>query len=196
MNYDGLSSTPIQLRYDKMCQSFASLADMAINDDHQTHEVLEWIESKKQVLKTMGSSCGSAFQIASDSGASQHNSNLGIQDPKCSKRKGAPKKLRNKSSLESASSKAKGKRWTSGQSKLGENEPIVQANDQAMNEQMPAPISYSQLLMGDSDGHVFTQQGMTPNFFQSASMSVVFNGQGNGMPYHYPNAPYQHGANM
>ncbi|XP_022873788.1 protein FAR1-RELATED SEQUENCE 5-like [Olea europaea var. sylvestris] len=38
VDYDGLSSTPAQLRYDKMCQSFASLAEMAIWNDDQTHD--------------------------------------------------------------------------------------------------------------------------------------------------------------
>ncbi|XP_022871201.1 uncharacterized protein LOC111390397 [Olea europaea var. sylvestris] len=58
VNYNGLNSSPAQLRYDKMCQSFASPANM-IADDEESHALMEWIEREKQTLKMMKSISGS-----------------------------------------------------------------------------------------------------------------------------------------
>ncbi|XP_022883238.1 protein FAR-RED IMPAIRED RESPONSE 1-like [Olea europaea var. sylvestris] len=41
VNYDGLSSTPTQLRYDKMCQSFARLVNITADDENEVRSILE-----------------------------------------------------------------------------------------------------------------------------------------------------------
>lgn len=46
MNYDGLVSAPAQLMYDKMVKSFATLANLTIDDDVRSGAILEWIEAQ------------------------------------------------------------------------------------------------------------------------------------------------------
>lgn len=41
MNYNKLVSTPSQVRYADACQSFAVMANLATNDDSQTHAIME-----------------------------------------------------------------------------------------------------------------------------------------------------------
>ncbi|XP_022869242.1 protein FAR1-RELATED SEQUENCE 5-like [Olea europaea var. sylvestris] len=43
VNYDGLVSTPDQLRYDRMCEEFATLANIAAENEDQFREIVEWI---------------------------------------------------------------------------------------------------------------------------------------------------------
>ncbi|CAA2997928.1 Hypothetical predicted protein [Olea europaea subsp. europaea] len=75
-----------------------------------------------------------SLHLGSQSRASHDTGNGTIQDPKCSKRKGAPKKLRHKSSLESTSKKiktastsSKGQRSRAAKSNLRPNTPIVES---------------------------------------------------------------------
>ncbi|XP_022842001.1 protein FAR-RED IMPAIRED RESPONSE 1-like [Olea europaea var. sylvestris] len=41
VNYDGLISTPGQLKYDKMCQRFATLADLTAEDDAKSDAIID-----------------------------------------------------------------------------------------------------------------------------------------------------------
>ncbi|XP_022891883.1 protein FAR1-RELATED SEQUENCE 5-like [Olea europaea var. sylvestris] len=45
VNYDGLISTLWQLKYDKMCQRFATLADLTAEDDAKSDAIIDWIDS-------------------------------------------------------------------------------------------------------------------------------------------------------
>ncbi|CAA3021759.1 FAR1-RELATED SEQUENCE 5-like [Olea europaea subsp. europaea] len=195
-NYDGLSSSPAQLRYDKLCQSFASLANLVAEDDEESRQVMEWIDCKEQTVGLTRSIGGSnnlaqqASQIALDDGASHHFVKGSVQDPKYSNKKGVPKKLRRKRCLESNSSNAKshptlvkGRKTKAGPSKLGEVESISYS--------MQAPVSYSQLLMGAAESHAFTQQQMSPNFIPlDPTNAMLYGPVGNAMPNYYPHVPY------
>ncbi|CAA2959597.1 uncharacterized protein LOC111401257 isoform X2 [Olea europaea var. sylvestris] len=125
-----------------------------------------------------------AFHTALDDGASQHTISLeSIQDPKCSKRKGAPRKFRKKSPLESNSSKAKsrpnsvkGRRSEVGPSKLGKVQLLVQTCDQG-SYYMQAPVTFSELMLDGADDNVFAQQEMSPSFFPVAPPSDLLYSQ-------------------
>ncbi|XP_022873215.1 protein FAR-RED IMPAIRED RESPONSE 1-like [Olea europaea var. sylvestris] len=45
VNYVGLVSTPVQLMYDKMVKSFATLENLTCDDDAKSGSILKWIES-------------------------------------------------------------------------------------------------------------------------------------------------------
>ncbi|XP_022891144.1 protein FAR1-RELATED SEQUENCE 5-like [Olea europaea var. sylvestris] len=129
VNYAGLVSTPSQLRYDSMCQSFAGLADLAADDDGQTRAIIDWIESQCTVLTLTRTSTSTnvlahhTVQLGPQCNVSQNTLSGSVRDPLVSRRKGAPKKLRSKSPLESSLKKvkatltsSKGKRPNSSQS--------------------------------------------------------------------------------
>lgn len=59
MNYDGLVSTLGQLMYEKLCTSFALLADLATDDVVRATTLLEWIEDQCKEIMTSKSSSGS-----------------------------------------------------------------------------------------------------------------------------------------
>ncbi|XP_022852764.1 protein FAR1-RELATED SEQUENCE 5-like [Olea europaea var. sylvestris] len=155
VNYNELVSTPEQLRYDKMCQSFASLANMVADDEVESGAIVEWIEDQcKKRLMSSNVLSPHITLIASECGTSQGSGNSNIRDPVCANRKGAPKKLRNKSALESISNKGKGgsksmkeKRAKARPSNLRDTEPIIHATQQSQHS-MPIPLLYSQLLTG------------------------------------------------
>ncbi|XP_022888998.1 protein FAR1-RELATED SEQUENCE 2-like [Olea europaea var. sylvestris] len=113
VNYAGLVSTPGQLRYDNMCQAFSSVADLAADDEVRSRAVMNWIEVIKKELMMSPPSTGSnilshnTFQLPSQGTGSQNTVGGSIGDPKQSKKKGAPKKLRRKSPLETCSKKTK-----------------------------------------------------------------------------------------
>lgn len=96
-----------------MCEEFATLANIAAENEDQFREIVEWIRLQcKQIMGTRLSSQNSnisppTFLLGSQSKASHDIGSGHIQDPKCSKRKGAPKKLRKKSPLELGSKKSK-----------------------------------------------------------------------------------------
>ncbi|XP_022889311.1 protein FAR1-RELATED SEQUENCE 5-like [Olea europaea var. sylvestris] len=155
VNYNGLVSTPEQLRYDKMCQSFASLANMVADDEVESGAIVEWIEDQcKKRLMSSNVLSPHITLIDSECGTSQGSGNSNIRDPVCANRKGPPKKLRNKSALESSSNKGKGgsksmkeKGAKARPSNLRDSEPIIHATQQSQHS-MPIPLSYSQLLTG------------------------------------------------
>ncbi|XP_022888418.1 protein FAR-RED IMPAIRED RESPONSE 1-like isoform X1 [Olea europaea var. sylvestris] len=59
VNYDGLVSTPEQLRYDNMCEAFARVADLAADDEGRTRMIMDWIEFQSKELVMTKSSSGS-----------------------------------------------------------------------------------------------------------------------------------------
>lgn len=111
VHYDGLVSTPAQLTYDRMCKSFATLANMTTDDNEETRSIIEWIEKKTTTVMTTRSSGGSnvlpsrVVQVVVDCSSAHTPSSDNMQDTTCSKRKGTPKKLRKKSALESIKGK-------------------------------------------------------------------------------------------
>ncbi|XP_022843170.1 protein FAR1-RELATED SEQUENCE 6-like [Olea europaea var. sylvestris] len=103
VNYSGLVSTPGQLRYDRMCQAFATIANLAAEDEGQTYAIMEWIGVQEKELMSSRSVSGS-------------NVLLQLLDPNTVNKNGAPKRFRRKGSLELTSKKptapSKGKRPT------------------------------------------------------------------------------------
>ncbi|XP_022863478.1 protein FAR1-RELATED SEQUENCE 5-like [Olea europaea var. sylvestris] len=79
---------------------------IATNNEDRCCEIVEWIRSQsKQIMSTTQISQTNSvslpsLHVASQCTASQDTGNGNIQDPKCTKRKGVPRKLRKKSPLE------------------------------------------------------------------------------------------------
>lgn len=55
MNYDGLVSSPGQLRYDSMCKAFAEVADLVAEDEGRARAILDWIKLQAKELMTRNS---------------------------------------------------------------------------------------------------------------------------------------------
>ncbi|CAA3010842.1 FAR1-RELATED SEQUENCE 5-like [Olea europaea subsp. europaea] len=157
VNYDGLISTPGQLKYDKMCQRFATLADLTAEDDAKSDAIIDWIDSQCEELMSTnpGNSNILSPQTTQTSFYCEAPLDTGsgdIRDPECVKRKGAPKKLRKKSPLETMSRKfkastgsSKGKKKKVPSSDMGMVvAPILQSSHQ---QHMPLPFSYTNLLL-------------------------------------------------
>ncbi|XP_022880731.1 protein FAR1-RELATED SEQUENCE 2-like [Olea europaea var. sylvestris] len=113
VNYVGLVSTPSQVRYDSMCQTFDGLTELVADDDRHTRAIMEWIESQSKVLMLTGTSTTSnvlahhTVQLGTQCSVSQNTLSGSIWDPVVSRRNGVPKKLRSKSPLELSSKKVK-----------------------------------------------------------------------------------------
>ncbi|XP_022850810.1 protein FAR1-RELATED SEQUENCE 5-like [Olea europaea var. sylvestris] len=103
ITYDGWISTPDHVRYEKMCIAFAKLADLVAHNDSRSRGIMYWIE-----IQTNGCS-----MLKYTSVGSQRLDEVGmcasgiILDPKYTKSKGAPKKLRRKGCLEAGSRNSK-----------------------------------------------------------------------------------------
>ncbi|XP_022855422.1 protein FAR-RED IMPAIRED RESPONSE 1-like [Olea europaea var. sylvestris] len=149
--YADLSSSPTQLRYDKLCRSFTLLACKVVGDDKQSRQVMEWIECKEgtvttRLIRRNNNISRQPFQTMLDNRVSQHSGKGSVQDSKWSNRKGAPKKLQRKSYLEPKSKKATGHitsikdgRTKAGPSPVGEVESVRYS--------MQQPVTCSQRLM-------------------------------------------------
>ncbi|XP_022862384.1 uncharacterized protein LOC111382594 isoform X2 [Olea europaea var. sylvestris] len=94
---------------------------------------------------------------------------VNVLDPKTSNRKGAPRKLRRKSALESTSKKAKGtsnkskgKRLPPSRTDMEEATSVLQLSGRIEDSQ-PTQFSYSQLL-GDVQSQVCAQQLSSSTF--------------------------------
>ncbi|XP_022885642.1 protein FAR1-RELATED SEQUENCE 5-like [Olea europaea var. sylvestris] len=113
VNYEGLITTPGQLRYDKLCQSFAPLADLVADDESKVENLQKWIDHEYELVTASKSNIVSnvlsphGVLVPSQCGPSLETVTSGLRDPNCVKRKGAPKKFRKKSPLESNSKKGK-----------------------------------------------------------------------------------------
>ncbi|XP_022899212.1 protein FAR1-RELATED SEQUENCE 2-like [Olea europaea var. sylvestris] len=115
VNYDGLVSTPKQLRYGDMCRAFEEVADLAANDEGRACVIMEWIKLQRQdLMMSKKSGTGSnaiskhSFDHMDQCTDFQHHDSVTIRDPVASHTKGSPKKLRRKGLLESSSKKGKG----------------------------------------------------------------------------------------
>lgn len=105
INYNGWITTPGQLNYEKLCEAFTNVADLVADNDDETQKLLKWIESKANdlAISKLRSSCDRnlvsplSMQVKSDrvDDATQA-STCKVFDPKYTKTKGAPKKLRKK----------------------------------------------------------------------------------------------------
>ncbi|XP_022856718.1 protein FAR1-RELATED SEQUENCE 5-like [Olea europaea var. sylvestris] len=150
--YDGLVSSPAQLRYDDMCRAFSEVADLVANDEEWSSAVMDWIKLQAKELK---SSCGShPSHVISCGTDSQNRSGVNVLDPVSSKRSGAPRKLRRKGLLEltlkkakATSTSTKGKRPTGQHSTAEEVVSDVDASQQFLSL---TSFACSQSFMGDS----------------------------------------------
>ncbi|KAK9180305.1 hypothetical protein WN943_029513 [Citrus x changshan-huyou] len=109
-----------QERYEKMCNAFSEVADIASDDENSYKTVLDWIEKAMKDLpkqihcesvgktNTGGASCSSNKQINSESvertvidevSCSSNNVQLALNDPVVTRRKGRPPCLRKESSI-------------------------------------------------------------------------------------------------
>ncbi|XP_022865375.1 protein FAR-RED ELONGATED HYPOCOTYL 3-like [Olea europaea var. sylvestris] len=83
MYYDGLVSSPAQLRYDDICRAFSEVADLAANDKERSSAVMDWIKLQAKELKL---SCGShPSHVISCGMDSQNRSDVNVLDPVSSK---------------------------------------------------------------------------------------------------------------
>ncbi|XP_075515863.1 protein FAR1-RELATED SEQUENCE 5-like [Primulina tabacum] len=114
INYNGWITTPGQLNYEKLCKAFTDVAELAADNDDETQKLLKWIETKASdlAISKLGSGCGRnlisqlSMQVDHVDDATQV-STCKVLDPKYTKTKGAPKKLRKKGPLEKSSKKSK-----------------------------------------------------------------------------------------
>ncbi|XP_073138452.1 protein FAR1-RELATED SEQUENCE 5-like [Henckelia pumila] len=161
INYNGWITTPGQLNYEKLCEAFTSVADMAADNDEETQKLLEWIESKASdlAISKLRSGCvrtlvsPQSMQVQSDHVDDTTQASIAtckVLDPKYTKTKGAPKKLRKKGPLEKCSKKSKvlvksSKEKNFQPKNIEYNNVIIQPGVQnsVMNQ-----ISFSQQLMG------------------------------------------------
>ncbi|XP_022876959.1 protein FAR-RED IMPAIRED RESPONSE 1-like [Olea europaea var. sylvestris] len=108
IHYDGLISTPAQMRYDEMCQAFSEVADLVADDEARARAVMEWIKVQaKELILTKSSNGAHQNDVISHGSDSQNHFAVNVLDPILSKRKGAPRKLRQRGPLESSSKKVK-----------------------------------------------------------------------------------------
>ncbi|CAA2969224.1 FAR1-RELATED SEQUENCE 5-like [Olea europaea subsp. europaea] len=187
VNYDGLASTPGQLRYDDMCQAFSKVADRAADDEGRYCAIMDWIEIQNKELSLVKPSSGS--NNISQCTVPQDPMSGSVKDPKSSKRKGAPKRKRIKGSLEVSAKKSKvrsdrikGKRQTLRQSSMDDGVPEVLPPRQ--QHAMTMPFSYSQLLLANGVSHEFTQQVPSSTLIPPMTTNVIFNSQGPYLPHH------------
>ncbi|XP_052198368.1 protein FAR1-RELATED SEQUENCE 5-like [Diospyros lotus] len=121
INYSGWVSTPEQVKYDKLQSLFAKVANLVVDDEERTREVMEFLENQMNNTSISRRSISSdnnilsqgSVQIAFDCGEVARTSSNPILDPHCAKTKGAPRKLRQKGPLETNTIKrkaSKGKR--------------------------------------------------------------------------------------
>ncbi|XP_073300968.1 uncharacterized protein [Primulina huaijiensis] len=157
INYNGWITTPGQLNYEKLCKAFTDVADLAADNDNETQKLLEWIETKASdlAISKLGSGCGRnlisqlSMQVDHVDDATQV-STCKVLDPKYTKTKGAPKKLRKKGPLEKSSKKSKvsmisSKEKNSQPKKIQSSNVFIQPPDQ---NAVMTPLSFSQQLMG------------------------------------------------
>ncbi|KAL2465956.1 Protein FAR1-RELATED SEQUENCE [Abeliophyllum distichum] len=108
--------TPAQLRYDELCETLRKVADVEADDEEHCREITDWLEMKMINLKISNnkSSCGSNLisghslvQATTEREIVDKDYSVHMLDPKFSKTKGAPKKLRKKGPLVIGSTKKK-----------------------------------------------------------------------------------------
>ncbi|XP_022883667.1 protein FAR1-RELATED SEQUENCE 5-like [Olea europaea var. sylvestris] len=179
MNYDGLVSTPEQLRYDSMCKAFAEVADLAADNECRARAILDWIKVQANELKSTKSCIAS--NIVSHCTPSQIAATINIWDPNVAKKKGAPRRLRRKSPLElknlgASLTTSKGKRLRQRHSNTEEAAPEFVASQEQSSTQ--TPFSYSQLLLGDAESFVCTRPLPTSDALPPLPTNVIFRPQG------------------
>ena len=61
INYSGWVSTPEQVKYDKLQSLFANDANLVVDDEERTHEVMEFFENQMNntSISRQSTSCGS-----------------------------------------------------------------------------------------------------------------------------------------
>ncbi|GER40718.1 FAR1-related protein [Striga asiatica] len=109
INYDGW--TPDQLRYDHLCRAFAAVADKVANDDMRAGKLIEWIGAVSNDLDSINidqkskgkSNLNQSILVDSVKGGADKTLGPKIFYPNHVKRKGAPRKLRQKEALEKIS---------------------------------------------------------------------------------------------
>ncbi|XP_073121140.1 protein FAR1-RELATED SEQUENCE 5-like [Henckelia pumila] len=160
INYNGWLTTPGQLNYERLCEAFTNIADMAADNDEETQKLLEWIESKASdlAISKLRSGCSrtlvspQSMQVQSDhvdDTTQVSMTTCKVLDPKYTKTEGAPKKLRKKGPLEKCSKKSKvlvksskGKNFQP--KNIEYNNVIIQSS---VENSVMNPIAFSQQLM-------------------------------------------------
>ncbi|CAH9116563.1 unnamed protein product [Cuscuta epithymum] len=104
INYDGWITTVEQQRFDKLCKTFESVANMIVDDEAKYNEVLLWLETQLTTYTPLVShSCIVGNMTPLEDPKTNIHAEVPlppIGDPKCTKRKGAPRKNRAKGPLE------------------------------------------------------------------------------------------------
>ncbi|XP_022870525.1 protein FAR1-RELATED SEQUENCE 2-like isoform X2 [Olea europaea var. sylvestris] len=206
VNYDGLISSPKQLRYDELCHEFAKLADLAADDEGRSRVILDWIKLQCKDLSMLKMSHSGSnviahhtIQVADQCTNSQNDANVKIRDSKLSRRKGAPKKLRTKGPLESSSkntksASSKGRRPIGRHTGTQESAVHVhEAQKQNYSMQPPPPcLQYSMPSTFPVSQYTFvtpfSHSGVLPmsNYIVPSSSNIMHSSQGQPMPYYHP----------
>jgi len=115
INYNGWVSTPEQVRYDQLQSLSAKVANLVVDDEERTREFTELLENQLNNLTisiprtSYGSNLISqgSVQVSSDCFEVAKTLSGPILDPRCTKTKGAPKKLCKKGLVETSTKKRK-----------------------------------------------------------------------------------------
>ncbi|GER44951.1 FAR1-related protein, partial [Striga asiatica] len=179
LKYDGLRNSPGQLRYDNLCTAFAKVAGLAADDEVRAGLIMEWIQLQAQelsMLKHIGEK-----NIDNDPASFKTPCSIGVGDPKLTKRKGAPRKVRKKSPLESTSNKKKKKNEapSTNRGKRLTKELIKQTNE-------PKILA----LETGADIEVENQPSME---LLTERTNFTFDTQGHVIQYYNQYSPYQMG---
>ncbi|XP_022841931.1 protein FAR1-RELATED SEQUENCE 5-like [Olea europaea var. sylvestris] len=195
VNYNGLVSTLAQMRYDEMSTGFAQLANLVADDERRSRAIIEWIKCQCEELTSTKSSIGSnvaaqnTVQVLTQCTDVANSTSVSILDPKLTRRKGAPKKLRRKSPLETASKKAK-----SG-SKSTTCKRSTKSNTSMLDRGFDVQLHQAQL---HADAIPYLSNSMlTPNSIPQDSIPKPFLlSQGQNMLFHYPSLPDEGGRGI
>ncbi|KAL2526015.1 Protein FAR1-RELATED SEQUENCE [Abeliophyllum distichum] len=115
INYFGWVSTPEQVRDDQLFKTFGNVANLVIDDDVRTRELMEFLKNhmNELVISKPSMTCSSnllsqnSVQLASDSREVEITPMSPILYPTCKKHKGHPRKICKKGPLEKTTKKTK-----------------------------------------------------------------------------------------
>ncbi|KAL2474604.1 Protein FAR1-RELATED SEQUENCE 5 [Abeliophyllum distichum] len=108
INYFGWVSTPEQVRYDQLFKTFGKVANMVVDDDVRTRDLMEFLENHMNELFISKPSMPCGSNLLTRDCTEVVITKMGpICDPTCKKTNGAPRKIRSKGPLEKANKKTK-----------------------------------------------------------------------------------------
>ncbi|KAL2484747.1 Protein FAR1-RELATED SEQUENCE [Abeliophyllum distichum] len=145
------------VRYDQLFKTFGKVANLVVDDDVRTKELMEFLENymNEIVISKPSMTCQdsnflsqNSVQLASDSREVEITHMVPILYPTCKKTKGTPRKIRKKGPLEKNTKK------TNVISKLSKGKRPSQHNEHESHGTIqPSTFTYSHMLMGSQFQH-------------------------------------------